>query len=203
MVIKLRFKKAAMFGLDARIALAIFAALSVISGAAMYNVIRDVKVNVLISSLQEIGKAYEQYLLDTGVGLPGGLLRNAEELITSTAVGWKGPYLPFSDDGSIGNSRISHDLYKWIRILEVEDVGWGYASGVTPTCTNPANRCMIWVNLVVESSSELVGILKRADKKFDGVEDPLAGKLRYQDVTVGSYAGYLSASFYIMDKLQK
>ena len=36
-------KKGAMFGLDARIALAIFGALSVISGAALYSAIKESK----------------------------------------------------------------------------------------------------------------------------------------------------------------
>ncbi len=36
-------KKAAMFGLDARIALVIFGALSVISGAALYSAIQQAK----------------------------------------------------------------------------------------------------------------------------------------------------------------
>tara|TARA_Y100001960_G_scaffold319101_1_gene389950 strand:- start:3597 stop:3728 length:132 start_codon:yes stop_codon:yes gene_type:complete len=40
---KILTKKAAMFGLDARIALAIFGALSVISGAVLYSAIQDAK----------------------------------------------------------------------------------------------------------------------------------------------------------------
>ena len=39
----IKLKKGAMFGLDARISLAIFGALSVISGAALYSAIQDSK----------------------------------------------------------------------------------------------------------------------------------------------------------------
>ncbi|MCP4354521.1 MAG: hypothetical protein GY793_02585, partial [Proteobacteria bacterium] len=36
-------KKAAMFGLDARVALAIFGALSIITGATLYNALQHIK----------------------------------------------------------------------------------------------------------------------------------------------------------------
>ena len=42
-MLNLKNKKAAMFGLDARIALAIFGALSVISGAALYSAIQQLR----------------------------------------------------------------------------------------------------------------------------------------------------------------
>ena len=51
-------KKGAIFGLDARIALTIFGALSVISGAALYSAIQESKVVALYTEFQEIGKAY-------------------------------------------------------------------------------------------------------------------------------------------------
>ncbi|HAG52695.1 MAG TPA: hypothetical protein DCL21_02800 [Alphaproteobacteria bacterium] len=59
-------QKGAMFGLDARIALAIFGALSVISGAALYSAIQNAKAISLLTELQEVGKATESYYLDTG-----------------------------------------------------------------------------------------------------------------------------------------
>ncbi len=48
-----------MFGLDARIALAIFRALSVISGAALYSAIQQSKVIAMVNQFEEIAKAYE------------------------------------------------------------------------------------------------------------------------------------------------
>ena len=47
----------AMFGLDARIALAIFGALSVIVGATLYNTIQHTKVITLHQEFVEIEKA--------------------------------------------------------------------------------------------------------------------------------------------------
>ena len=55
-----------MFGLDARIALAIFGALSVISGAALYSAIQQAKVTETVTELDNISKAWAQYYLDTG-----------------------------------------------------------------------------------------------------------------------------------------
>ena len=63
----MKFKnKGAMFGLDVRIALAIFGALSVISGAALYSAIQDAEATAVLTELEEIGKAWEAYYLDTG-----------------------------------------------------------------------------------------------------------------------------------------
>tara|TARA_Y100000590_G_scaffold312511_1_gene353198 strand:- start:819 stop:1040 length:222 start_codon:yes stop_codon:yes gene_type:complete len=70
----MKLNKGAMFGLDARIALAIFGALSVISGAALYSAIQEARVTQLITSLNEIGKAYEAYILDTGAEIEKNLM---------------------------------------------------------------------------------------------------------------------------------
>ena len=50
-------KKGGMFGLNARIALAIFGALSVISGAALYSAIQQSKAISVLTTAKEIGKA--------------------------------------------------------------------------------------------------------------------------------------------------
>tara|TARA_Y100001960_G_scaffold327401_1_gene413704 strand:+ start:4936 stop:5535 length:600 start_codon:yes stop_codon:yes gene_type:complete len=94
----MKLQKAAMFGLDARIALAIFGALSVISGAALYSAIQQARSTMHFQNIQELGKALEQYYLDNGKSLPehtdnqklkvGYLLQNDESLST-----WKGPYI--------------------------------------------------------------------------------------------------------------
>lgn len=52
-------RKAAMFGLDARIALAIFGALSVISGAVLYSAIKQAKTEALRQYFVELIKVSE------------------------------------------------------------------------------------------------------------------------------------------------
>lgn len=91
--------KGAMFGLDARIALAIFGALSVISGAALYSAIKDAREQRIITSVIELGKGVESYYLDTGV-MPDISTTNTTvldivQLIKNTdnIKGWKGPYI--------------------------------------------------------------------------------------------------------------
>tara|TARA_Y100001960_G_scaffold250277_1_gene266543 strand:+ start:12256 stop:12837 length:582 start_codon:yes stop_codon:yes gene_type:complete len=98
----MKFNKAAMFGLDARIALAIFGALSVISGAALYSAITTANVTQRIAQIKEIEKAVEQYILDTGsivpfsTGFPLADLSIAALVEKPSGVtGWNGPYLSF------------------------------------------------------------------------------------------------------------
>ena len=99
----MKLNKAAMFGLDARIALAIFGALSVISGAALYSAIQESKVTALIVDMNELAKASEAYLLDTGVELnisSNDIYLDARKLHTDTATGWNGPYINYNTAGS-------------------------------------------------------------------------------------------------------
>jgi type II secretory pathway pseudopilin PulG len=91
-------KKGAMFGLDARIALAIFGALSVISGAALYSAIQDSKITSLYTQMTEVSKAVESFYLDTGrfptTFTSGSSYRlDLSELVENPGFdGWKGPY---------------------------------------------------------------------------------------------------------------
>lgn len=100
-------KKAAMFGLDARIALAIFGALSVISGAALYSAIQESKTVALITKLKEVEKAMEQYYLDVGADFPTHKL---SELVTSTEKGWNGPYINYPISTGNTDQLIFKDL---------------------------------------------------------------------------------------------
>tara|TARA_Y100001960_G_C14777149_1_gene884010 strand:+ start:1154 stop:1747 length:594 start_codon:yes stop_codon:yes gene_type:complete len=101
------FNKGAMFGLDARIALAIFGALSVISGAALYSAIQSSKTTVLLANFREMEKAIEQYYLDTGSLVPLSTTNAAGDLsflalleAPSGVTGWNGPYLPYEKPAS-------------------------------------------------------------------------------------------------------
>lgn len=52
-----------MFRLDARIALAIFGALSVITGAALYSAIQYSKTIAILVDLYNLGKAWSQSII--------------------------------------------------------------------------------------------------------------------------------------------
>ena len=145
-------KKAAMFGLDARIALAIFGALSVISGAALYSAIQQAKVIALQTELSEIGKAIEQYILDTGTDIsldPSGLnydgitLNFSEEMLSSSKKGWQGPYLSFDRRDNTSLTHFAHSKYNRIaadRRTSYED-GFSKCSDIN----NTGKPCYYWI----------------------------------------------------------
>ena len=91
-------KRAAMFGLDARIALAIFGALSVIGGAALFSAIQQARTTKYAVALTEFVKALDAYELDTYTrvsegSFPGSLnLGNLGQNYDGES-GWRGPYI--------------------------------------------------------------------------------------------------------------
>jgi len=173
-------KKAAMFGLDARIALAIFGALSVITGAALYSAIQYSKVISAVAQLEEVTKACEAYLLDTGmqirkiVEIDAGHANAAfglygNDLVSDSGVsGWKGPYLPLEHIGDGVLKSILNTLLGFVKI----DVGvWGGATGAI-ACTVEKD-CRIWLQMTL--SEELV---KNLDIYLDGSETKNTGRVR-------------------------
>ena len=102
-MVDLSLKKGAMFGLDARIALAIFGALSVISGAALYSAIQEAKITSFYTELVELNKAYEAYYLDTASIDMSSNLGDIEVLIEnySSEDDWNGPYIQASMVGVV------------------------------------------------------------------------------------------------------
>tara|TARA_Y100001960_G_scaffold305862_1_gene360440 strand:+ start:956 stop:1546 length:591 start_codon:yes stop_codon:yes gene_type:complete len=145
----MKFNKAAMFGLDARIALAIFGALSVISGAALYSAIQQSKVTALVTEMTEIGKAVEQYYLDTGQLLPivsvAGNTRNVWELVENTAsiTGWNGPYLTYKKGSD--NTQLVHPVYGPIKVFSTRTTTWADFTGASIECLTSKLACDIWV----------------------------------------------------------
>jgi len=169
--------KGAMFGLDARIALAIFGALSVISGAALYSAIQEAKVTQFIANTEELAKAYTQYTLDTGhdllfISVPMGVVLKISELITSTEKGWKGPYVSRKLDSS--NHRFEHyDGFGYYHIYKSKSDNLACESGVP---------CYIWIRIDQVPDA----IAKTVDLEVDGTDDASAGKIVYQSRGDGS-----------------
>ena len=122
-------KKGAMFGLDARIALAIFGALSVISGAALYSAIQESKVVALYTEFQEIGKAYEQYYLDVGDDIAehtADIYIKFVDLVNDPSViGWNGPYINVELNPSYDHIY-DHKQYGGVFIVHAKKID-GYA----------------------------------------------------------------------------
>jgi len=170
--------KGAMFGLDARIALAIFGALSVISGAALYNAIQQVRVISLVTDLVEAGKAYEAFYIDTGLNPTenGAVWLDAVDLVSSSIVGWKGPYLVNSVD-TVSNVHLDHSSYGTLALARAYTADHAGSSIGTKNCT--ATDCAIYS--VITDVPESVA--KAADLYVDGSDSIGTGNLRYYEAT--------------------
>jgi hypothetical protein len=194
-------KKGAMFGLDARIALAIFGALSVISGAALYSAIQQSKMVALITTLEEFQKAYDAYWLDTGVEVPAGttdIIRvEMQELVDNTQniKGWKGPYISKEKDPARSYALLEGDKFISIYLRSINDT-WGGVQGnvggpLPTTCTGSEVPCGRWITYGIIDQS----LAHAIDEYVDGSLSYQTGKVRIYQNAAGSYiVYYLSGS---------
>ena len=177
----MKFNKGAMFGLDARIALAIFGALSVISGAALYSAIQQSKVVALVTDLNEIGKAYTAFALDTGQDLPELtdplLYADSYDLIENTKnyTNWNGPYLSYDKLATDTTYRsLSHPSYYAVRTAPLSGGTWGNTNLGDCTAGNP---CFLWT-MINNVPHELA---TAADIYVDGTYSKTEGNFRIHD----------------------
>ena len=174
-------QKAAMFGLDARIALAIFGALSVISGAALYSAIQDSKVTALLTEMNEVGKAYDSYYLDTGNEL-GSLSIDSyldiHKLVSSTEAGWAGPYVSYKTSSE--NFSLEHPQYDKVRIGEMLNGNWTDNTATTWIGTTNCSTgtvggtCDVWIMF----RDVPLDIYNALDKRVDGSLNTESGNVR-------------------------
>tara|TARA_Y100001960_G_C14778551_1_gene884927 strand:+ start:4486 stop:5061 length:576 start_codon:yes stop_codon:yes gene_type:complete len=168
-------KKAAMFGLDARIALAIFGALSVISGAALYSAIQQAKVTALLTEMDEYGKAYYAYALDTGSDLPmapeGTQRFDARELVSSSASGWSGPYLSLEKTATPFLGRLDHPVYGHMEYRAAKNDDFLVNDFVHCDSADP---CYVWVEVRDVPKNIIDGL----DATVDGSDGALVGNFR-------------------------
>jgi type II secretory pathway pseudopilin PulG len=146
----MNLKRGTMFGLDARIALAIFGALSVISGAALYSAIQQSKVTRIIADISEVNKAIEAYMLDTGSDLPVmppslDFVVNSYSFVenAASASGWSGPYLPYAKTTGVDSrNKLVHTSYDYVSVeLISTDVNPTTSTAVYCTAGKP---CYYW-----------------------------------------------------------
>ena len=174
-------KKGAMFGLDARIALAIFGALSVISGAALYSAIQDSKVTAIVAEMDNIGKATTAYYLDTGIypaAITGAAVTtlDARQLTASSQTGWEGPYLPFEDGATA--RMLDHPIYTEVSLHGAVDAAWSDVDTSAAKClTTTPGTCSVFVCYTGVSND----MQSAVDVKVDGADDDDAGNVRYNN----------------------
>jgi hypothetical protein len=183
---KFQLKTGAMFGLDARIALAIFGALSVISGAALYSAIQQSKVVNLITDLKEIGKAWEQYYLDTGEQLPFETVYTSNYLLETAGLvddkgvkGWKGPYLPYRSESYF----MKHTTYNNAHAAIMKD------NTAARTACDAVDPCGLYTAV----NGVSLDMAKAVDLYIDGVDDKESGSFVYNTYSgiPGTYSVYL------------
>ena len=168
-------KKGAMFGLDARIALAIFGALSVISGAALYSAIQESKLVSIVTEMQELHKSYIAYNLDVGsMDTYSNTFLLIERLVdnSNNAANWSGPYT------SLGNYNDSREIYlinsrfgRYAMRL-AKDTAFGAANSLE--ACDDADPCYVWVQILTPDAT--TG--NQLDIHIDGTADTDAGDLR-------------------------
>jgi Tfp pilus assembly protein PilE len=207
-------KKGAMFGLDARIALAIFGALSVISGAALYSSIKKSETIRMTTEIAEVKKAVEQYMLDTGLYLTtpattssnitiGNLYKNYDSITA-----WNGPYIGVDStlttniELTIANNKTIDRLWNAKR---VKNSVW---SGTTPSTTsssscNPVD-CAVYLRKSLGSTSsglpKLMSMYEVLDEYVDNSDGSGAGDIRAVLTSGGTFVLYLRL-FSDFDKL--
>ena len=183
-----------MFGLDARIALAIFGALSVISGAALYSAIQQSKFTALLVDLNEIGKAYESYLLDVGSNPPfiDTINLNTAALVDGSISGsnsWRGSYIS-GTPRKVGASVINVDLMRGslnIVLTKAKTGAWSTWTGGALVCTDKS-ECAIYARIHPVD----LELAKALDEYVDGTIDAKTGKVKYE-----ASSSYIYVYYYI------
>ena len=187
--------KGAMFGLDARIALAIFGALSVISGAALYSAIENSKVVALLNEINEAGKAYEQYILDTGVDLEDIDVLNlkSSELASSTVEGWKGPYLPYASTGSLLRYSARPDTLVFFTKYKRSSVWTSTTNGpetLARECTD-VKDCDLYITFREQTPTDFIKkYAPKLSEYVDGDDSLITGKVRIYENATFTYLYY-------------
>ena len=160
--------------------------MSVISGAALYSAIQESKATALLTDIYEVGKAWEQYLLDTGVDLPaydsshatGKHFRNMSGLIEDNGVvGWKGPYLSY-EKLTAYPKYLQYPGADGLTLISARSTTWGDSVGwQSGFCTSKNDKCYIWVYISQVEES----IFKAIDERIDGSDGKDAGDVRFQE----------------------
>tara|TARA_Y100001960_G_scaffold317499_1_gene385909 strand:+ start:2229 stop:2861 length:633 start_codon:yes stop_codon:yes gene_type:complete len=195
-----KLNKAAMFGLDARIALAIFGALSVISGAALYSAIKAAKVEQVRQFFVETVKASEQYYLDLGTPLSQNNANNLNTVNLATNFdnldGWNGPYLSYKSIISYYGIKfnflntLSSNLFMEIYLHKSSD--WASLSAYDSCVVNDSD-CAEYIRIQQAAATEkdenmLKALFADLDEAIDGGDGELKGLVRVLDGASYNYS---------------
>lgn len=153
----------AMFGLDARIALAIFGILSVVAGVTAINVFSQASTTAMVTEFSNIKKAYTEFHLSTGEHTTRFM-----DLIDNDTnfSGWSGPYMDIIND----KSR-QYGTYSFVE-------GRQDVAGVPPVECSGGGICATWLKLTQVKDS----VATEVDKTLDSTSTANSGVFRIEFV---------------------
>ena len=142
-------------------------------------------------------------MLDTGV-YPESTLSSealdAHQLITDPGIiGWKGPYLSYEKNGSLG---LEHPVLGTLYITRVKKDTWPAYNPAGVSCpNNHIGNCSVFVKIQVTTD---LAMLQSFEKRIDGTSSPsstsdLSGSFRYS-FSSGTGSGWFEGISY--DKSQ-
>ena len=169
-MVKIFSQRGAMFGLDARIALAIFAGLSIVVGASMVQIMKDNRAEKILLEREKVASAVDALQEDIGTYLYseittqnwGNLYRSltrADVFNAATQPKWRGPYL---DDEY---SSILHKTYSRIRMRAMP------TAADIRNCTTPeirSRQCSYFLVLGWPTEPVPTEVIDAVNERLDG-----------------------------------
>ena len=171
----LRSQKGAMFGLDARIALAIFGILSAGAGTMIFGIIAESRATALTRELDSVEQAYTNFVFDTGINTSTFTDLTDESNSTN---GWDGPYFT-----AISDNHVQYGTYALVEGLTTDAT-----DPSTNACAAPPADCFIWVSLTEIPDQTALDIQEKMDGKntiVGGTDNNNDGKFRILTVAGG------------------
>ena len=158
----IRSQRGALFGLDARLALAIFAGLSVVAGITLFDTIRQTDATALTSEFDTMAKATTNFFFDTN-SAPGEFSELYEDGSPAIA-GWNGPYITRSSD--------SHPKFGTYIVGRAD---YDDTDTAPATVTTSSSGDSLWLKLTNVSCE----VVLKIDQQVDGVESGDDGGVNY------------------------
>lgn len=171
--------RGAMFGLDARIALAIFSALGIATGAMIYKAATQSRYTAVAAEFNNIAKAFGDYTLD--VGTPPNRI---EDLITSGAANWNGPYVTYADN-VVGSNAISIKVAAQPFDLSIKYYPDHVADADAMDVLCEVDNCWGWLSFSADRP-----YMEKLDRAIDGTTDSTRGNMRYEAAVAVGSVGY-------------
>jgi type II secretory pathway pseudopilin PulG len=191
-------KKGALFGIDARVALSVFGALSLISGAALYSAIKDARVTSFYNEIKELEKAIVAMQVDLGY-YPyfATFYVNASGLQNNNMNdnNWKGPYYPIT---TYSGAKLS-DTLATENIYNASISGKVTRGRSNFKCTGKSGSTVADMSLdkyfIVVTATQYgrscesidIDLLKAVHDKYDSDGNYSAGKIMVYDNSANGY----------------